>query len=78
LYSPSYHTVPIIEEVEVLPQLPLNTGEVVKACEVVDDLGLGRPQWPKARCAYPCLLSPREREKAHEQREKMEAVMMWG
>jgi hypothetical protein len=51
----SHHKVPVIEEVEVLPQLPLNTGEVVRAREDVDGLDLGWPQWPKAHCACPCL-----------------------
>jgi hypothetical protein len=38
-----HHKVPVIEEVKVLPQLPLNAGEIVRAHEAVDGLGLGQP-----------------------------------
>jgi hypothetical protein len=50
-----HHKVLVIEEVKVLPQLPLNAGEIVRAHEAVDGLGLGQPQWLKAHRACPCL-----------------------
>jgi hypothetical protein len=51
----NHHKVSVIEEVEILPQLSLNVGKVVRAREAVDGLSLGQPQWPKAHRACPCL-----------------------
>lgn len=53
----TYHGVLIVEEGGILPQLPLDAGEVAAAREAVDGLGLGRPR-PRGPVLAPRHLLP--------------------